>query len=263
MIIRRIIKDIKEQNWFAVSVDALVVVVGIFLGLQVSNWQADINEQKTAKRYLVRLQNDLQNDIERMEHTEAFWRLIKEYSEKSLEYLEHAKEASDNPWDQVVGFFHASQINPFKVNDITYNELQQAGQLSLLKSHKLRQKLAEYYSFNSSDIGTQLMRYVPAYRERIRGIIPSKVTNYLWNECYANSKANNNINTQELVDCTSPIMEVENRKVLDNIKADKDVLSTLRFWYSTQTSALQFIPTNMKTAHDLSKEVKKEIELLK
>jgi hypothetical protein len=263
MIIRKMTKHIREQNWFAVSVDALVVVVGIFLGLQVTNWQANINEQKTAEKYLVRLQSDLQNDLARMNFTHSFWILIRGYSEQSLEYLEEPENNKQDSWQQVLAFFQASQIDPFSVNNITYNELQQAGQLSLLESHELRQDLAEYYSFNGSDIGTQLMRYVPAYRERIRGFIPSKVTNYIWTNCYENANVDNNISSQQLLDCKSPISELENRKVLDAIKADKEVLMTLRFWYSTQTSALQFLPTNIKTATELKEDVKKEIELLR
>ena len=33
MIIRRIAKGIKEQDWFVVSIEVLIVVVGIFFGM--------------------------------------------------------------------------------------------------------------------------------------------------------------------------------------------------------------------------------------
>jgi hypothetical protein len=251
------------QNWFAVSVDVLVVIVGIFLGLQVTNWQADITEQKTAEKYLVRLSTDLQNDLEKMRHTEAFWRTIKDYTEQSLNYLEEPDKNTQTAWNTVLGFFQASQIDPFQVNDITYNELLQAGQLSLLESHTLRQKLAEYYSFNGSDIGTQLMRYVPTYRERIRGFMPSKVTDYIWKHCYSSGNINNDISTQSLVACASPISERQNKRILDDIKSDKEILLALRFWYSTQTMALQFLPTNIKAAEELKLNVQKELKMLR
>ena len=260
MIISRFTKNIKKQNWFAVSVDVLVVIVGIFLGLQVTNWQAAITEQKTAEKYLVRLSSDLQDDLDRMRHTEAFWHTIKNYTEQSLSYLEEPERNTQTSWNAVLGFFQASQIDPFQVNDITYNELQQAGQLSLLENHALRQKLAEYYSFNGSDIGTELMRYVPAYRERVRGFMPSIVTDYIWKNCYSNDNINNNISTQKLKTCESPISEDQNRRILDSIQSDQEILLTLRFWYSTQTSALQFLPTNIKTAKELRENVQQELE---
>lgn len=260
MLLRRITKHVKDQNWFAVGVDFFIVVIGVFIGLQVTNWQAAITEQKTAEKYLVRLSNDLQDDLNRMRHTEAFWRTIKNYTEQSLSYLEEPEQNTQSSWGAVLGFFQASQIDPFQVNDITYNELQQAGQLSLLENHALRQKLAEYYSFNGSDIGTELMRYVPAYRERVRGFMPSVVTDYIWKNCYSNENINNNISTQKLINCESPISEDHNLRILHSIQSDQAILLTLRFWYSTQTSALQFLPTNMKTAKELRDNVQQELE---
>jgi len=38
MLLRRITKHINDQNWFAVLLDFFIVVVGVFVGLQVSNW---------------------------------------------------------------------------------------------------------------------------------------------------------------------------------------------------------------------------------
>jgi len=38
MILRRITEHVKDQNWFAVGIDFFIVVVGVFIGIQVSNW---------------------------------------------------------------------------------------------------------------------------------------------------------------------------------------------------------------------------------
>ena len=45
MILRRITKHVKDQNWFAVGLDFVIVVFGVFIGLQVSNW----NDVRAAK----------------------------------------------------------------------------------------------------------------------------------------------------------------------------------------------------------------------
>lgn len=37
-IVRRVIAHVKAQNWFAVTVDFLIVVMGVFVGIQASNW---------------------------------------------------------------------------------------------------------------------------------------------------------------------------------------------------------------------------------
>lgn len=38
MILRRVIEHVKAQNWTAVALDFVIVVVGVFIGIQVANW---------------------------------------------------------------------------------------------------------------------------------------------------------------------------------------------------------------------------------
>ena len=35
---RRVIEHVKAQNWTAVAIDFVIVVVGVFIGIQGSNW---------------------------------------------------------------------------------------------------------------------------------------------------------------------------------------------------------------------------------
>ena len=47
MILRRVAEHVQAQNWFAVALDFLIVVVGVFVGIEVANWnEAD----KTARK---------------------------------------------------------------------------------------------------------------------------------------------------------------------------------------------------------------------
>jgi hypothetical protein len=38
MILRRVTRHVKDENWFAVGLDFVIVVVGVFIGIQVANW---------------------------------------------------------------------------------------------------------------------------------------------------------------------------------------------------------------------------------
>ena len=40
MILRRIAEAFRRQDWFTVFVETMIVVVGVFVGLQVDNWNA-------------------------------------------------------------------------------------------------------------------------------------------------------------------------------------------------------------------------------
>lgn len=38
MLLRRVIEHVKAQNWTAVALDFVIVVVGVFISIQVANW---------------------------------------------------------------------------------------------------------------------------------------------------------------------------------------------------------------------------------
>ena len=45
-MIRSINKHIREQNWIGLVLDFIVVVLGIFLGLQASDWNQEVLIEK-------------------------------------------------------------------------------------------------------------------------------------------------------------------------------------------------------------------------
>lgn len=52
MILRRFIKHVRNENWFAVSLDFMVVVIGIFIGMQVTEWNSDRKDRHLEDIYL-------------------------------------------------------------------------------------------------------------------------------------------------------------------------------------------------------------------
>ena len=41
MLLRRVMKHVRDQNWLAVGIDFLIVVTGVFIGIQVANWNGE------------------------------------------------------------------------------------------------------------------------------------------------------------------------------------------------------------------------------
>jgi len=63
MILRRVIAHFKKQEWTAIAIDFLIVVVGVFVGLQVSNWNEARAERSREAIYLASLAKDIRSDI--------------------------------------------------------------------------------------------------------------------------------------------------------------------------------------------------------
>lgn len=64
MLLRRITQHVKEQNWTAVALDFLIVVVGVFIGIQVSNWNEARSNREEAHQVLVRLYDEVSELLE-------------------------------------------------------------------------------------------------------------------------------------------------------------------------------------------------------
>ena len=52
MLLRRITEHVKAQNWTAVALDFVIVVVGVFIGIQVANWN-EARAERTQERAIV------------------------------------------------------------------------------------------------------------------------------------------------------------------------------------------------------------------
>ncbi|MDJ0908137.1 MAG: hypothetical protein QNI99_03020 [Woeseiaceae bacterium] len=58
MLIRRILGNLAKQDWGTAAIELVIVVLGIFLGLQASSWYERQQEQALEAEILLRLQSD-------------------------------------------------------------------------------------------------------------------------------------------------------------------------------------------------------------
>lgn len=67
MLLRRVSAHVKDQNWFAVGIDFVIVVIGVFIGLQVTSWNEERIAHSRAETYYERLPADLNAELESRE----------------------------------------------------------------------------------------------------------------------------------------------------------------------------------------------------
>ena len=64
ILLRRISKHVKDQNWFAVFIDFAIVVIGVFIGLQVANWNDTQSTKAELRASLERLDKEITHNME-------------------------------------------------------------------------------------------------------------------------------------------------------------------------------------------------------
>ena len=63
MIMRRFAQALKDQNWTSILIEFVLLVVGVFLGIEVANWNSARIERALAATYLSSLAEDVRSDI--------------------------------------------------------------------------------------------------------------------------------------------------------------------------------------------------------
>jgi hypothetical protein len=62
MVLRRVTEHLSKQHWTAVFLDFVVVVVGVFLGIQAANWNESRKERAEERRFYAQILDDLRVD---------------------------------------------------------------------------------------------------------------------------------------------------------------------------------------------------------
>ena len=62
MILRRLAQSIKEQNWTAITIEFVLLVVGVFLGIKVANWNSERETNAKSTEFSAKLIADLREE---------------------------------------------------------------------------------------------------------------------------------------------------------------------------------------------------------
>jgi hypothetical protein len=179
MIIRRIREHAATHNWFAAVVDLAIVVVGVFLGMQATNWNGAriaANEAYTYREQLIEDVNANQIDFAARR---AYYTDVRRHALAALSMLRSGSGQLGENF--IIDAYQASQINARKLRRSTYDELVAAGALKALGDRHLRDIAETYYQ------GLKVLdddnEHLPPYRERVRRELPYEVVSRVRERC--------------------------------------------------------------------------------
>ncbi|WP_425411063.1 DUF6090 family protein [Hyphococcus sp.] len=169
MLLRRITEHVKAQNWTAVALDFVIVVVGVFIGIQVANWNDERAEQRLGNVYTTRLIVDLEQDLADARSLFGYYAHVLDSVVETDRFLS-SPEADAKML--VVAAYRASEFNNNPPNSATWDEIVSSGHIGLLPGVAIESGLSEYYKFQDSndDVNTRLID--SPYRLAVRSLIP-------------------------------------------------------------------------------------------
>ncbi len=144
MILRRLSQSLKEQNWTAIVIEFVLLVSGVFLGIQVSNWNADRELRKKSATFTERLTADLRVEAWGYEYLIEYNKDVLANARRALDSLTGDHPLSDEQF--VIAAYRASQYESQDRRRATYDELVSTGTIGLITDQKLRDRAIFVYA---------------------------------------------------------------------------------------------------------------------
>ena len=143
MILRRITKHVKDQNWFAVGLDFFIVVLGILIAFQITNW-SEARQDRADEAIFLR---DLHEDILRASQQSVRSGTLRFHGARNLEsavnvIFSDAPQRELTPSECVaVAYSFATYVGRSRLPSLI--QLQTAGRTGIITDRELSRELAE------------------------------------------------------------------------------------------------------------------------
>uniref|UniRef100_UPI00404B442B DUF6090 family protein n=1 Tax=Gelidibacter sp. TaxID=2018083 RepID=UPI00404B442B len=172
---QNLLNEGKTSKYFKYAIgEIILVVIGILIALQVSNWNKQNEDRKLEKRYISELMLDLQQDS-------IFIADVRERSYQQMEFknkLTQFFEGQQFTEDSLAVYF-SSQWKPVpKFNPITttLDELKSTGNIGVIRNSSIRRKILETYNYYTTHINNTQERY-HIQQNALGNLVISKVPN--------------------------------------------------------------------------------------
>lgn len=179
MVIRRIRDHVTAHNWFAVAVDVGIVVLGVFLGTQVNNWNASRIEAQQGRDYRARLIGELDFDARQYALQAAYYRQAKAYGLQALADLNRKAPLSDR--DFLVAAYQLTQTDTTKAKSYVYDEMSANGLVDHLGDAETQQLASDFYL--SMEVAQRMLESIFPYRTMLREVMPYDIQTRIRSEC--------------------------------------------------------------------------------
>ena len=179
MLVRHLRKEAARQNWLGVAIDLIILILGVFLGIQVNNWNTARLDANKGVVYRERLVADLEANLKDLDNRRVYYIATRDHAQAALDALD--QPVGENPSGFLVDAYQASQIAPRKLRRFTYDGLISTGNVEILGNATLRNRLANYYT----DATTMEVIFdnVPPYRENVRLGMPAQAQRAVRTQC--------------------------------------------------------------------------------
>ena len=222
----------KKHHWTGVFIELAIVVVGVFIGLQVNNWNQARADARLGQDYVQRLTRDLQENRTGLRAEIAYYSAVLESVQRTDELL---RAANPDPRALVVNAYRASELIYNAPVRATWDQIVSSGHLGLLPAGAAESGLSQYYAFDTAQ-DVYHAGLDSAYRQTVRQIIPMTMQAAMRAGCSdVRDKRGNIVGFAK--NCDLKVDPAALKDVATALRSNPAVLADLQYQYSFAVSA--------------------------
>lgn len=144
MILRRLTTALRKQDWVTVLIETLIVMFGVFLGLQVNNWNQARFERADTRNVLERLERDFELQLTTTNRSIGQQELLLEATSRLITGI-RTGDLDEQTLNEDLAL--VDSVSTFPGPSAAFQELVSTGRMNLIANGDLRDEL---YEFDSS-----------------------------------------------------------------------------------------------------------------
>lgn len=237
--LRKIRQKLLSQNrltqYLAYAIgEILLVSIGILIALQVNIWnQNRINSNEEYQYYRQPLEDALEEKTI-MEATINYSNQVISHGKSAMAIFENPSDAEQDPLQNLLDFYQASQLQDPYSAESTYTELISSGQINLIQNEKLKTALIRYYEIDWTSSG--VFNLENKYRENLRSKMPDVIQTEIRAKCNdIYIKSRNGYQTALPKNCEFSIDYNLAKSVVETLSQDESLKKDLRYLIGNET----------------------------
>lgn len=147
MILRRLAHNLRDQNWTAITIEFVLLVAGVFLGIQVANWNDARGARAEFLGALDRLDAEIETNLAILDQLEPQLQQSLEVAARGFDALRSCDENAENRRAVEAGLDEIRGSTGLHLHRHTLDELTSNSRLLALQSVAERKRFADMLFF--------------------------------------------------------------------------------------------------------------------
>jgi hypothetical protein len=146
MIFHRLASAIRNRDWFTVVIEFVIVVAGIFGGLQANEWAQEREDRRQEQFALERLFLESESAYQLLSMHEQRTLRLNTLRRNAVQFADSDEPVPEDELPLKIGINTLARFPSILPVSVVYDELRSVGQMQLIRSSALREQIAEFHT---------------------------------------------------------------------------------------------------------------------